>query len=214
MRMLITAIVLLPGLLCLTSSLAQSFTDPSLEKKEQAAQRASPDWKASWAVENRVRTGDKQSLNDLAGMDPVVAIPALAAYAKDRSTDAEAAAIAQTALKKVRGVRDYFRPLIARLHAQAGGEFDTIRQFEILTLLGTKEAVAAAAPFLFDNSEFKNPEPNSDVSVSSIRYQAVSALMKMQLPNAPTNKPFYAANDEDIKKWREWWLAHKAEYEN
>lgn len=102
----------------------------------------------------------------------------------------------------MRGIRDYFRGLITELHSHPGGDFDTERQFKTLSLIGTKEA---AAPSLFDNSESNNPEPYGECSVDNIRYQAVSALMDMKLPDAPTNKPSYAANDEDIQKWRAWW---------
>ena len=131
MRALSLVIVLLVGLLRSTTLLsAQIFTSREIQAKDEAAQRASPDWNASRKVEQRVEAGDKQALSELAGIDPVVAVPLLAAYAKDRSTDAEAAAIAQNTLKKVRGLRDYFRPRIAILHAQGGGEFDTITQFE------------------------------------------------------------------------------------
>lgn len=214
MRALLLATILQAGLLCSTGTLsAQILASREIAAKDEEAQRASPDWSASRKVEQRIEAGDKQALNDLAGMDPVVAVPFLAYYAKDRSTDPEAATIAQETLKRVRGIRDYFRKLIAELHVQIGGDFDTERQFKTLALIGTKDAAAAAASFLFDESEFKNPEPNSDVSGTSLRYQAVDALMKMKLADAPTNKPFYAANDEDIQKWRAWWLAHKAEYE-
>ena len=211
----ILLIALLIGLIWTATNLpAQILTSRDVEAKDEAAQHASPDWQASVAVAKRVGAGDKQSLSELVGLDPVVAVPLLAHYAKDRSTDAERAAIALAALKKVRGIREYFRPLITALHAQIGGDFDTERQFDTLAWIGTREAAAAAAPFLFDDSESNNPEPHGDYSVSAIRYQAVDALMKMKLPDAPTNKPFYAANDEDIKLWRTWWLAHKAEYEN
>ena len=142
-----------------------------------------------------------------------MAVPLLAQLAKDRFTDPERAAIALTTLKKVRGVRDYFRPRIAFLHAEIGGDFDTEHEFQTLALIGTKEAVAAAAPFLFDDSNFTNPEPHSDLSGTPLRYQAIDALIKMKLPDAPTNKHFYESNDEDIRKWRAWWTAHKAEYE-
>lgn len=214
MRSVTLIAALLWNLFSINCAFAQSFASPGMAAKEQAAQRASTDWQASESIKSRVYAGDKQALAELAGMDPVVAVPVLANFAKDRFTDAERSAIAQSALKRVRGLRDYFRPRIAYLHTQFGGDFDTEDEFETLALIGTKEAIAAAAPFLFDNSNFKNPEPNSDVSVSSLRYQAVFALLKMDLADAPTKKPFYKANDEDIQKWREWWTVHKAEYEN
>ena len=210
--LLVIAIVLYAGL-CSMPLTAQTFVAPGMAAREQTAQRASQDWNASAAVAERVYKGDRQALSELADLDPVVALPLLAQFAKDRFTDPERAAIALTALKKVRGVRDYFRPRITFLHTQTGGDFDTEHEFQTLALVGTKEAVAAAAPFLFDNSNFTNPEPNSDFSGTPLRYQAIDALIKMKLPDAPTNKPFYEANDEDIRKWRAWWTTHKAEYE-
>lgn len=215
MRIPLLATIPLAGLFCISVSLsAQVHAPPAWEAKEKATQHASSDWQASLAANKRVEAGDKQALKDFAVMDPVVAVPFLAYYAKRRSTDTEAAAIAVATLKKVRGIRAYFRPRIAELHNHIGGDFDTIVEFETLVLISTKEAAAAAAPFLFDDSASNNPEPHSDYSVSPIRYQAVSALMDMKLPDAPTNKPSIEADDEDIQKWRAWWTAHKAEYEN
>ena len=215
MRTSFLIVILLYGLLCpLIISSAQTSTFREAQAKEAAAQRASPDWDASTTLKKRVEAGDKQALSSFANMDPVVAIPILDFYAGNRTTDPEAAAIARAALKRVRGVRNYFRGRIAELHNHVGGEFETLPQFDTLVMIGTKEAVAATATFLFDNSEFKNLDPHADYSVSSIRYQAVSALMKMELPNAPTKKPFYKANDEDIIECRVLWLAKKAEYED
>ena len=211
--LLVLAVVLYFGL-CSTPLPAQTFTAPEMIAREQAAQRASPDRSASAAVADRVfNKGDKQALSELAGLDPVVAIPLLAQFAKDRFTDPEHTAIALAALKKVRGVRDYFRPRITFLHTQIGGDFDTEHEFQTLALIGSKEAVAAAAPFLFDDSNFTNPEPHSDLSGTPLRYQAIDALIKMKLPDAPTNKPFYDSNDDEKKKKKTWWTAHKAEYE-
>ena len=207
--------ILLAELFCAIGNLsAQAFAPSAWEAKEKAAQRASPDWQASVSVASRVGAGDKQALSELAGMNPVVAVPILAHYAKDRSTDAERAAVALATLKKVRGIRSYFRLRIAELHHHPGGDFDTLNEFNTLVIIGTKEAVVAAAPFLFDDSGPNEPAPGTDFSVGApLKYQAVDALMKMHLPDAPTNKPFYAANNEDIHKWRAWWTAHKAEYE-
>ena len=204
---------LLLSLPCLSPLFGQGLTWAE-KAREQAVQRASPDRQASVAVAQRVGSGDKQALSELAGLDPVVAIPILAHYAKDRSTDAERADIARDTLKKVHGVRDYFRRRIKAFHNENGGDADTAPEFRTLTLIGNKDAVAVAAPFLFDDSGPKEPAPGTDFSVGApLKYQAVFALMDMKLSDAPTNKPFYAANEEDIKKWREWWLAHKAEYE-
>lgn len=185
-------------------------SDPS-QQSAAAAQTASRDQLASKEINGQVRSGNKQALRKLSALDLASAVPLLSIYARDKDTDAELAAIAIDTLRQMPGLRAYFSKHIAELHKGQNASFNTLEEFRTLELIRTKDAVAAAAPFLFSEDP---PDPiEGDCAYSPLSDQALFALMKMNLPDAPTHKPFYAANDEDMKKWRDWWTAHKGEYE-
>ena len=177
------------------------------------------------SVNKRLNYGDKRAITEISKMRPSIAIPYLAYYTDDRSTDRERAEIARLTLAKIPGLEDYYRPILA---VPIKEDFDAygrrLKAFRVLSILKTKEALRIIVSSLFDES-VSHPDLPSDVKGGGpIKYEAVEVLKQMELPSAPKEKftAYYeedagkklaAFRDAEVGKWRAWWDAHKAEYQ-
>lgn len=148
---------------------------------------------------------ENEALNEIASLHPSVAIPILGEYALDRTTNPEQAQIAITALRNIEGLGEYFQKRLSKLSAKPGGAYNTVKDFDILAVIGNTEAVWATAQFLFDKSPVVQLQ--DDYSVDPIRWQAVRTLARMKLTNAPTSKQDYELSETDVQQWCDWAVA-------
>jgi hypothetical protein len=148
--------------------------------------------------------------------------PVLQAYADraniKRSSNIEGAA--QAALARL-GDEQSMQAIIKELSSD-----DPIIQsdaFVKLGMVGNSKAIRVLAPYLVDCKCPKSKEPmppvpegkqkQDDVEYFPRCHLAAKALAKaVANPPTLTNPDFYT--EDDIAKWREWWNAHKTEYQN
>lgn len=175
----------------------------------------SPTESAVQAIQRRVSLGDKQALRELATLDPEIGFPKLANYMSERWSDPEGAEIARETLASIKGHGEHYRQKIAA--ASGPGKenegFERVPNFRILAALRSREAVKAVAFFLFDETTPRTTY-GGDVVIDSNKSIAVSMLAKMRLPDAPTHERSPDGKDADVLKWRAWWTAHQAQYQD
>jgi hypothetical protein len=79
-----------------------------------------------------------------------------------------------------------------------------VGDFEILKMIGTPEAAAVAAPYLFD---FKTIRPqNRDIAGDSNVAEATYTLSEMKFPDAP-KRDLTTNNSDDLIAWQKWAIA-------
>ncbi len=164
------------------------------------------------AILERVRNGDAVAIDEASGLDATVAVPALQAFALRDTSDPDRTEKAREALKKVKGGAQYLERVIQARAAVKGLDIEVIHAFKTMSVLGTKEAIAATAPFLFDKTLLRSGM--EDVADGTVDWLAARALGMMRLPDAPTSTRPDFYQEEDVQKWREWWLKNKARYAN
>lgn len=178
------------------------------------------------SINKRLNYGDKQSLAEVANMRPSIAIPFLASYTRDRSTDPERAEIARQTLAKIPGLEEYFLPILAVPPKEEFGRHgERMDAFRLLSRLKTKEAVRIIVTALFDESvPHCDHLPGDVIPAGPIKYATVEILKQMELPGAPNEKftAYYEENsnaklaafrDAEVEKWRAWWTANKDKYQ-
>ena len=164
------------------------------------------------AVLERLHNGDTAAIDEASTLDASVAVPALQVFAFRDTSDPEKTEKARQALKKVKGGAQYLEKVIQTHAAARGLDAEVIHAFKTMSVLGNREAITATAPLLFNKTLLRSGM--KDVADGTVDWLAARALGMMRLLDAPTStKPdFY--QEEDIQKWREWWLKNKARYAN
>ena len=165
-------------------------------------------------IERRMNYGDKQALTEADKMRPSIAIPYLAHYTDDRTTDPVRAEIARQTLAKIPGLEDYYRPILA---VPPKEDFQTyfkrVHALRVLSILKTKEAIRLVVTLLFDDSETHLHWDSDESGAGPVKLQAAMALGRMKLPDAPITKLWSFYELEDVEKWRAWWAANKDKYQ-
>lgn len=169
-------------------------------------------WKAHEIIA-RVDQGETSALDEVAVLDPSVSVPSLQIFALgDVSEPPERTKKAREALRKVKGAAQYLKNVI-----QTGIDVKVVDHkltdaFKTMSLLGNKEAIAAIAPLLFNETLLTSGM--EDVGGTKVDWEAAHALGLMELPDAPTSTRPDLYHKEDVQKWREWWLKNKSRYAN
>lgn len=167
------------------------------------------------AIQRRVSLGETTALRDLASLEPVVAIPLLGRHIeREQWSNPASAQIARETLATFKGHGEFYRQKLADASGphkeERGGERLDI--FQTLSAIRTKEAVKAVAFFLWD--EDTPAIHGSDYVLNSNKMSAAKVLSKMRLPNPPTPELWIDAGEGEILKWRAWWTAHQAQYQD
>jgi hypothetical protein len=150
-------------------------------------------------LHHRIEAGDYTALADAASMPAGVSIPYLWWYADQASHPAREPA--RAALKNVRGYEGYFVTKLGA--ASASGGVDE-QSFEILSVIGTHEAAAVVAPYLFD---FTTTDAGSDTLSSIAAVSAAISLGGMKLPGAAVQGDQKFCNADDVVAWQKWAVA-------
>ena len=121
---------------------------------------------------------------------------------------------ARIALARLR-VKNYYKTIfdecIAKFSLPKDYEGNEAKESALQTLgyIGGNEAIRTVAQFLFDDTSGFNSGDQISVPIRTI---AATTLAQV-VPNPPTPPGHIIFEDEDIKKWREWWLKNKSKYE-
>lgn len=165
-------------------------------------------------IGHRINYGDKQALTEAAKMRPSIAIPYLAHYTLDRSTDPERAEIARATLAKIPGLENYFRPILVVPPKEDFRVFGKrIDAFDVLARLKTREAIRIVASSLFDEAVMHPDLPEDVLGGGPVKLLAAMSLGKMNLPDAPTTREWGRYRIEEVELWRAWWTANKDKYQ-
>jgi len=152
-------------------------------------------------ITNRVFAGKYDALYEVTQMPPAIAIPYLYKWTRYRGGDKpEEYETANKALQMVDGWAGYLRADIAKILAQGGVPG---RDFEIIEAIGTLEAAAVAAPYLFDSRRITM---NEGEPPDSLVGWAATKLTRMKLPDAPKASP-YIRSAVTLVEWQRWAIA-------
>jgi len=149
-------------------------------------------------ITNRVRGGDYNALKEASTLPAPIAVPYLEFWMRPLSTEQQRKA-ASEALGQVQGYADYIRQDMAKTTAEGGvPESD----FELLAAIGTPEAAAVVAPYLFD---FKTITPQrGDLMGDSNLFEALDTLTRMKLPEAPPPQSPQMSHSAYLMEWQRW----------
>ena len=166
-------------------------------------QSASPSETATLnSISDRVHSGDYSALHEAAKMPASVSIPYLYMWA-GHGNDSPQHEIADQALRQVQGAVDYLRQDMSSTFSQG---LVPVNDFEILGMIGTPEAAAVVAPYLFDPRLI---DVNKDGRPYDVCAFAKGALEKMGFPDAPkdTLLTSYVSNSSILIEWQKWAIA-------
>lgn len=183
MRILIFIFGFLAAVSVCPAQEAEQVADTALKKKKNELHR-------------RIDNGDFTAFSDAATMPAAAAIPFLWWYADQISIPAHTPALA--ALKQVHGYESYFATKLAEASAKGGVDE---KSFQILSAIGTHEATAVVAPYLFDLTTIRTGE---DTFSSTAAVSASLSLGRMKLDDAPIQKSADSYNADDIVEWQKW----------
>lgn len=150
-------------------------------------------------ITSRVRTGNYNALNEAATMPASIAVPYLQSWTAPRNGP-QLSKAAGEAISNVSGYADYFRQDMANIVAQGRIPGD---DFIALASIGTPEAAAVAAPYLFDGRLIS---VNQGEPPDSIDGWAETILEQMRLPDAPKLDPTTPSSAALIA-WQKWAIA-------
>jgi len=166
-------------------------------------QSASPSETATLnSISDRVHSGDYSALHEAAKMPASVSIPYLYMWA-GHGNDSPQHEIADQALRQVQGAVDYLRQDMSSTFSQG---LVPVNDFEILGMIGTPEAAAVVAPYLFDPRLI---DVNKDGRPYDVCAFAEGALEKMGFPDAPKNGLLTpdVSNSAVLIEWQKWAIA-------
>ncbi|HEX4485935.1 MAG TPA: hypothetical protein VH088_06690 [Terriglobales bacterium] len=108
------------------------------------------------------------------------------------------------ALRRVPGHADYLREDMARI--AVNGDFSE-KDYDILSLINSREAQAVIAPYLFDLRETPVVSGDSPFDRGDNCGEAVIALERMTIPDAP-KRSLATSNSENLIAWQKWAMAN------
>lgn len=159
-------------------------------------------------MDSLIRDGNKQAIDESTHLDASITIPFLMRYLADRTMDPNLADRARDIIAGTQGHGEIIRNWII---AHDGEPMAKLRGFEALQQTGSKEAVKALCYFLMNDN---TPSfVHEDVSLSSGKSMVVSALLEMNLPDAPIPSYPHANDQVEVVKWTRWWNSHKSGYD-
>jgi hypothetical protein len=155
-------------------------------------------------ITQRVYSGDYNALYDSAKMPAPIAVPYLYFWVRNGGNPSVPRdEVVSGALRKVQGYAAYLQQDIAKGIAAGGVASD---DFEILGLIGTPDAAAVAAPYLFDSKVYID---NNGETWDNACGAAINALSSMNLPGAPKGTPLTPGlrNSVLLVEWQKWAIA-------
>ena len=167
-------------------------------------------------IGGRIRKGDLTAFADVSKMDAKVAVPYIfhnyihQCGDGDKSATVEAA---RAAIKNVKGHGRYLKDLLERLHTGKTDSIDDFQENDVwaaLGSIGTMEAAAVVAPYLFRSGpDYGPPKPGDDVIPMKYSTTAAYELGRMNLPNAPVSGDPVLYGYAEYYKWKKWAIEHK-----
>jgi hypothetical protein len=152
------------------------------------------------SISQRIRAGDNNALFEAAKLPAEISIPYISRWAiGGPGAGPLSNQIVSVALRQVQGYADYLKEDMSVNTAQGSVPVD---DFEILEVIGTPEAAAIAAPYLFD---FKTNRPQEgDLAGDSNVGEALYTLDRMKLVGAPPPQPDEMSNAAYLVEWQKW----------
>jgi hypothetical protein len=149
-------------------------------------------------ITSRVRSGDYSALNEVSAFPAPIAVPYLEFWMRPLSTGQQRAA-ASEALGQVQGYADYIQQDMGKTTAEG---VVPVSDFGLLEAIGTPEAAAVVAPYLFD---FKTITPQEgDLMGDSNLFEALDTLTQMKLPGAPPPQSPQMSHSAYLIEWQRW----------
>ena len=185
-------------LICLWAVLSTYLAKSDAQQPELARDAAEAELRV---ISKRIDNGNYDAFFDAAKLPHSVAIPFLFEWASFPGDDRKKGEAAVRALKKVQGYAETYRKDLAEA-TRLGGVND--EAFEILSMIGTDEAAAVVAPYLFD---FTMVQPRGDLKGSISAYSASVALVRMKIAGAPAGDGDGLHDFNDIVSWQKWAIA-------
>jgi hypothetical protein len=166
------------------------------------------------SIAHRVRAGDFGAFSDASNMEARVAVPYLFFQYINHGGGGEkpeTVEAARVALRNVKGHGRYLEEILNRLHTGKTAIVDGFQEeqvFEALGSVGTMEAAAVVAPYLFRSGpNYKNPP--TDALTSDYSTTAAFELARMKLPGSPVTYDPAVYQPPAVEKWRKWAIDHK-----
>jgi hypothetical protein len=176
--------------------------------------------RAQYSVEKELRVGNFQVLDSLAGRESLPLLYNLLLLAERRQFGENSLSVQSLLVPRISAIPEHAKYLaddIERRSSEAGGLQGRENDFTLLTMVGSREALAELGRFLFDD---RNPEreraeklPPSEVTFALLpnSLMAANGIGRILGPQSPVQERPGFYGPEQVRKIREWWTSLEGE---